>query len=88
MKDTLTKPFLRWAGGKNWLVKQISDFLPVSGFENYHEPFIGGASVFFFLKPKKSYLSDLNSELVETYQQIRDNVENVIQELVLFENSK
>ncbi|MCT1524149.1 DNA adenine methylase [Sphingobacterium hotanense] len=88
MKDILAKPFLRWAGGKNWLVKQLCNYLPTSGFNDYHEPFIGGASVFFSLKPKKAYLSDLNGELIETYQQIRDNVENVIEVLRAFENTE
>lgn len=88
MSKSIQKPFLRWAGGKTWLLKNISFFLPDS-FNNYHEPFLGGGSVFFYLKPpNNSYLSDSNSELVNAYLQIRDSVEEVISILETFSNTK
>lgn len=40
------KPFLRWAGGKNWLVKSLFDLIGDLEFRAYHEPFLGGGSVF------------------------------------------
>ena len=83
------KPFLRWAGGKKWLLKDLDKFLPKSGFNNYHEPFLGGGAVFFYLKPEnQSYLSDLNNELIDTYQYVRDDVEDVINELKKFKNTE
>lgn len=85
---TSCKPFLRWAGGKSWLIKYLSNFLPSTGYNNYHEPFLGGASTFFHLKPKKAFLSDLNEELINTYEQVRGNVEEVINVLNTFENSE
>jgi DNA adenine methylase len=45
---------------------------------NYHEPFLGGASVFLGISPEgKSYLADLNAELIETYERIRDDPDGV-----------
>ena len=82
------KPFLRWAGGKTWLIKHLSSFLPAEGFNSYHEPFLGGASIFFHLLPKKAYLSDLNQELIQTYKQVKNDVERVIWELEKFENTE
>lgn len=84
---TNLKPFLRWAGGKTWLIKYLSNYLPSSGFNTYHEPFLGGGSVFFSLQPQKAILSDLNQELIGTYLQVKDNVEDVIKHLSNFSNT-
>jgi DNA adenine methylase len=81
-------PFLRWAGGKRWLLKEIDRFLPSGGFNNYHEPFIGGGAIFFHLLPHKAYISDLNEELIHTYIQVRDNIEDVIKYLKQFKNTR
>lgn len=82
------KPFLRWAGGKRWLLKYINDFLPNEDFNQYHEPFIGGGSIFFHMQPQTSFISDLNHELIDTYNAIKDDVESVIKHLKAFKNTK
>ena len=88
MNNNGHKPFLRWAGGKSWLLKEIEQFLPEK-YNNYHEPFLGGGSVFFHLQPKNtSYLSDSNSALINAYIQIRDNLEDVYSILETYNNSK
>lgn len=87
-EDPKVKSFLRWVGGKNWLAKNITEYLPEI-FNNYHEPFLGGASIFLSINPNgKKYLSDLNSDLISCYIQIRDNVEEVICFLKSLKNSK
>lgn len=83
-----SKPFLRWAGGKRWLLKHIDEFMPVNGFNQYHEPFIGGGSIFFHVSPQISFISDLNHELIEAYSGIKDDVELVIKHLKTFKNTK
>lgn len=91
MEDTIkqsSKPFLRWAGGKRWLLKEINNYLPTNGFNQYHEPFIGGGAIFFHLNIKKSFISDLNEELIETYLAIQSDVEKVIEYLKTFKNTK
>lgn len=83
------KPFLRWAGGKRWLLKDLDKYLPKDGFNQYHEPFIGGGAVFFHLQSNNnSYISDLNSELIEVYYSLQNEVEEVISELIKFKNTK
>lgn len=75
------KPFLKWAGGKNWFVKYLPNILNNFEFKTYHEPFLGGGSVFFFLCPDCAKLSDVNEDLINTYIQVRDRVEDVISKI-------
>ena len=83
------KPFLRWAGGKNWLVKHLDKLLPKEGFNDYHEPFLGGASIFLSMNPtKKAYLSDLNVDLIETYSSLKEDPESIINALKEFKNTE
>jgi DNA adenine methylase len=65
-------PFLKWAGGKRWLIPHAGNLFPDS-FDRYIEPFLGGGAVFFHLKPQKAILTDINGELIQTYKAIRDN---------------
>ena len=88
-KSLKVRPFLRWAGGKTWLLKHFHILFPNAKFKNYHEPFLGSAALFFFLRNKNaSFLSDLNSELIDTYSSVQQGVEKVIAELKNFTNTK
>ncbi|MBO6516834.1 MAG: Dam family site-specific DNA-(adenine-N6)-methyltransferase [Bacteroidia bacterium] len=84
----IVKPFLRWAGGKSWLLKHLPELIPSKGFGNYHEPFLGGGSIFLALNPKYSYLSDLNTELIDTYETLRDYPKLVISCLADYKNEE
>jgi DNA adenine methylase len=71
---SLVKPFLRWAGGKTRLLPTILPFVPDS-FNRYHEPFLGSGALFFAIRDRAAhaYLSDLNSELVNLWQVMKEN---------------
>lgn len=75
------KPFLRWAGGKNWLTKYLQLLIGDLDYNDYHEPFLGGGSVFFNLLPSISHLSDSNEELINCYIGLRDYSDQVIEQL-------
>lgn len=88
----LIKPVLRWAGGKQWFVKRIEEFLPVK-IDDYYEPFAGGLSVLFYLLSNKrisgkAYVSDLNSELINFYNELKSNPIKLIQNLRKLENTE
>jgi DNA adenine methylase len=69
----IVKPFLRWAGGKRWLINQTSPIMPKS-FNTYIEPFLGSGAVFFSAKNISSFiLSDINQDLINCYQEIQKN---------------
>lgn len=78
------KPFVKWVGGKRQLLSQFRrlDLYPPDGFDaanaKYFEPFVGGGAVFFDLLPKKAMLSDLNNELITTYNVIKNDAEKLI----------
>jgi DNA adenine methylase len=81
-------PFLRWAGGKRWLASRIHEVIGSLEYRDYYEPFLGGGSIFFGLNPSgRSFLSDLNAELVETYRQVRKNPKGVFAALIAHENT-
>jgi len=80
MNKNGTQPFLKWVGGKRWLLNTIRWLIPKE-IQIYHEPFLGGGAIFFGLSFKKSYLSDINLELINTYTQVRNNVEFLIKKL-------
>lgn len=63
-------PFLKWPGGKRWLVHHYPHILP-GAFRKYFEPFLGAGSVFFHLEPSKALLSDINDDLIATYRAVR-----------------
>jgi DNA adenine methylase len=73
--NDLPKPFLRWAGGKTRSALFLKAHLPsdFSRINRYFEPFLGGGSLFFSLRPQKAVLSDNNKDLIESYRAIQKN---------------
>ena len=67
-------PFLKWAGGKRWLVSKRPDLFPLSP-KHLIEPFCGSSAVFFSICPETATLSDSNGRLIECYSIIRNNVD-------------
>ena len=59
-------PFLKWAGGKRWLLSSHPELFQTE-YKRYIEPFLGSGSVFFNMLPTEAILSDRNSQLIETY---------------------
>jgi DNA adenine methylase len=76
------KPFLRWAGGKRWLVPHLHLYAP-KDYDRYIEPFVGSGAVLFSIpRGKQRLASDANVELINVYETVRDNPLNLIGEIV------
>lgn len=84
------KPFLKWAGGKTQLIHEIQKYYP---FDNkiikYAEPFVGGGAILFDILShydiEDIYISDINTELINTYMIIRDNINELIDLLEMYQ---
>lgn len=76
--------FIKWAGGKKQLLEQFKPLFPKK-IERYFEVFVGGGAVLFYIiktyKPKYVFISDINEELINTYEIIKNDVEDLIIEL-------
>lgn len=86
------RPFLKWAGGKTQLLPKIAALLP-RRFGTYHEPFVGSGAVFFYLRREgllrgHVHLSDINAQLINTWEALQQDVEAVITALSAHRNDR
>lgn len=65
-------PFVKWAGGKRQLLNELHQYQPKT-FNRYFEPFIGGGAFFLDLAPASAVISDLNEDLMMTWEAIKQS---------------
>jgi len=82
------KPFVKWAGGKSQLLFDIQKRYPKElgiSIKRYCEPFVGGGAILFDILSKyemnEVLINDINTELTNTYIQVRDNIDGLIKNL-------
>lgn len=80
------RPILKWAGGKRQILPHLLKYMP-NIYEDYYEPFIGGGALLFTLLPNKAIINDYNEELINVYIVIRENIEELIEDLKKHENT-
>jgi DNA adenine methylase len=78
-------PPLKWAGGKRWLMTTHRDLFPKQ-FKNYIEPFVGSAAAYFAINPKRALLADKNIELVNFYNVLKSEPENLRKKMLIHSN--
>lgn len=66
------KPVTKWVGGKRQLLPFLHELKP-KRFEKYFEPFIGGGAFLFSLAPEQALINDANESLIDMYQTVKDN---------------
>lgn len=85
------KPFLKWFGGKRQLLPEIEKYYCFdNNIKRYIEPFVGAGSVLFDVLDKfkldEAIISDMNPELINCYEVIRDNPEKMMEEIIKIDN--
>ncbi len=83
----VTRPLLKWAGGKTQLLGEILPKMPKK-YGRYIEPFFGGGALFFSVRPESGIIADSNPELVNLYRSVANDVEAVIDYLKLLQNTE
>lgn len=85
--NKLIAPFVKWVGGKRQIMPSIVDLLPknISTY-NYIEPFIGGGAALFHLQPKNVIINDFNAELINVYEVVKNNLDELINDLKKHKN--
>ena len=84
--NRIAKPFVKWAGGKAQLLNEIDNAIPNHIKQDrftYIEPFVGGGAVLFWILQKypdieQAVINDINTDLTNSYQTIKENVEDLI----------
>ena len=83
----MAKPLLRWAGSKQQLVGELASYWSDTK-RRYVEPFAGSARLFFRLEPEEALLGDINTDLIMTYCEVRDNPKAVHSSLSSLPNNR
>jgi len=86
-QNKMLQPFVKWAGGKRQIMDEIYKYIPEK-FEVYYEPFVGGGAVLFELQPSNAVINDNNHHLINAYRVIKNNVDELIEDLKQHKNEK
>ena len=70
-------PILKWAGGKRQLLHAIVPLVPTE-YDCYYEPFVGAGAVLLDLQPSKAIANDTNEELINVYNIIKKQPDELI----------
>ena len=85
--NKLIAPFLKWVGGKRQIMPSIVSLLPKNIKDyTYVEPFVGGGAVLFHLQPESDIINDFNAELINVYEVIKNNLNELIADLKKHKN--
>lgn len=73
------KPVIKWSGSKRSQSDKIISYLPDT-FNTYYEPFIGGGSMLYAIRPEKAVCGDICVPLIDLWNEIKWNPECLAEE--------
>jgi DNA adenine methylase len=76
--EPVTRPPLKWAGGKRWQVPHIKPLWGPHAHRRLVEPCCGGLAMTLGLQPQRALLNDVNPHLMNFYRWVRLGLEIVI----------
>ena len=86
----IVKSNLRWPGGKSKMTKILDKFFPKDA-DKYLEVFTGGGSVLLHivqkLNPSIVYANDIDSNLINYYNEVKNNPQLIIDECLEVKNN-
>ncbi len=92
-KKGFAKPFVKWAGGKGQLLSELRKFYPSglgTNIRKYCEPMVGAGAVLFDIlntyEMDEVMICDTNSELLNVYRNIKNNLNLLIECLFEYES--
>lgn len=78
---TPVRPFLKWAGGKRWLIPSLAPIWQSQSNRRLVEPFAGGLAISLGLLPKTALLNDSNPHLINLYNWVKKGlISRILQE--------
>lgn len=80
------KPIIKYRGGKSKEIQNFIQYIP-NDYDRYVEPFAGGAALYFYIEPNIALINDINPRLIDFYLAVRNNYEQLRQELTFLEQT-
>lgn len=82
------QPVIKWSGSKRSQAEDIVGYIPDKNYNTYYEPFCGGCSILAYIierealanKFKSFICSDLNKDLINSYNFIKFNPDKIIKD--------
>ena len=71
------KTFIKWSGNKSKQLRYILPHIP-KDYNTYIEPFVGSGALLLKLQPNKWVINDINKDIINIWEEIRDNIEDII----------
>jgi DNA adenine methylase len=85
------KPMIKYRGGKTKEIALFEKYIP-NTYKKYIEPFLGGGALYFYLNPSEAIVNDINTSLMNFYQEVRNKYDLVRAQLNdlqnLYENNQ
>jgi len=85
----MIKSPLRYPGGKSKAIESISKLIP--DFKEFREPFVGGGSVFVYLKQKypsrNFWINDIYQNLYHFWNECKENPDKLIESILEFRST-